>query len=89
VEDFYGLLLAISTMEAPGPGADIMETEMTVTETGPNRVKIGEKDNSRFFHEYQLTTSGWKYVLPLSGVNGLPSLISSETVARLTQPSGR
>jgi RNA polymerase sigma factor (sigma-70 family) len=87
VEDFYGFLLAISTMEAPGPGADIMEAQMTLTEAGPNRVKIGEKDNSRFFHEYQLTSSGWRYVLPLDGVKGLPSLINSETAAQLTKPS--
>ena len=64
------------------------QAQMTVTEVSANRVKIGEKGNSRFFHEYQLTTSGWKYVLPLSGVKGLPSLINSETAARLTKPSG-
>jgi len=88
IEDFYGLLLAISTMEAPPPGADLMESMMTETAVSPNRIKIGEKGNSRFFHEYQLTSSGWKYVLPLSGVEGLPSLINNETLARLAPPSG-
>ena len=35
-------------------------------------------------HEYQQTESGWKYIIPVSGVRGLPGILKSDTLARLS-----
>jgi len=86
VEAFYGLLLAASTLEAPPPGADLIERTMTEVELSPGRFATRRLGSSRNVHEYQLTNEGWKYVLPESGVKGLPGILNSKTLARLVQP---
>lgn len=82
-EAFYGLLLAASTLEAPPPGADVIEQNMVIVELQPGRVAMRRKGSDRNFHEYQLTETGWKHVLPMGGVEGLPTLLNSETLAKL------
>ncbi len=84
-EAFYGLLLAASTLVSPPPGADLMEKFMVEVELRPGRVATRRKGDDRNFHEYQLTDTGWKYVLPMPGVEHLPRNLNSETLARLVQ----
>lgn len=84
-EAFYGLLLAASTLEAPPPGADILEQNMVMVELQPGRAAMRRKGSDRNMHEYQLTETGWKYVLPEVGVTGLPSILNSQTLAKLAK----
>jgi hypothetical protein len=84
-EAFYGLLLAASTLVSPPPGADLIETFMVEVELRPGRVAARRKGDDRNIHEYQLTDAGWKYVLPMAGVDHLPDNLNSETLARLVQ----
>ena len=76
-EAFYGLLLAASCLEGPPPGADIVDTAQII-ELSPGRVEQRPPGL-----QFQQTPDGWKYVLPLNGVEGLPSLINSQTLAKL------
>lgn len=85
VEAFFGMLLAASTLEAPPPGADMIARMMTEVELAPGRVAMRRVGTNVNVHEYQLTATGWKYVLPEAGVNGLPSLLNSETLAKLAK----
>ena len=55
-------------------------------ELGPGRVAMRRKGSNRNMSEYQFTETGWKYVLPLAGVQGLPSILNSGTLARLAKP---
>lgn len=84
VEKLFGMLLAASCLEAPPPSADLMERFMSVVEIGPARAASRRLGSDRNMHEYQLTESGWKYVLPADGVRGLPGILNSETLARLS-----
>lgn len=81
-EAFYGLLLAASCLEAPPPGADILEA-FTIVELSPGRVAHRAPGSTRNDWEYQQTPEGWKYVLPEAGVTGLPSILNSQTLAKL------
>jgi len=88
-ETFYGLLLALSCLGGPPPGADVLEAmEPTIeqVEVSPGRVAFRPKGSNRTIHEFQLTGDGWKYVLPLAGVEGLPNNLSNESLARLAEP---
>jgi hypothetical protein len=84
-EKFFGMLLAASCLEAPPPTAEMMERFMTVVEIGPGRAASRRIGSDRNTHEYQLTESGWKYVLPEAGVKGLPGILNSQTLARLNK----
>lgn len=84
-EAFYGLLLAASQLAAPPPGADVIENSSTFVELSPGRVAMRLKGSDRNFHEYQLTDTGWKHVLPLGGVKGLPNNLNSQTLAKLVK----
>ena len=84
-EAFYGLLLAAATMEGPPPGADVMERSMEIVELKPGRAALRKKGSEKNFHEYQLTDGGWKHVLSLGGVKGLPSILNSQTLAKLVK----
>lgn len=84
-EAFYGMLLAASCLEAPPPSAEMMERMMTVVEIGPGRAASRRVGSDRNHHEYQLTETGWKYVLPEGGVRGLPGILNSGTLARLNK----
>ncbi|MEO6996085.1 MAG: sigma-70 family RNA polymerase sigma factor [Lacunisphaera sp.] len=83
-EAFYGLLLAASTLEAPPPGADVIENLMTEVELQPGRIALRRIGATRNNGEYQLTSEGWKYVLPSAGVEGLPGLLKSPALVRIT-----
>ncbi|MBI2513757.1 MAG: sigma-70 family RNA polymerase sigma factor [Opitutae bacterium] len=84
-EKLFGMLLAASCLEAPPPTAEMMERFMTVVEIAPGRAASRRVGSDRNTHEYQLTESGWKYVLPEAGVRGLPGILNSETLARLNK----
>jgi len=58
---------------------------MTVVEIGPGRAASRRIGSDRNHHEYQLTETGWKYVLPEAGVRGLPGILNSGTLARLNK----
>ena len=83
-EDLYGMLLAASCIEAPPPGADLMRQFMAMVELKPDRYASRKKGSDRNTHEYQQTDSGWKYVIPVAGVRGLPGILKSDTLARLS-----
>lgn len=84
-EALYGLLLSASCLEAPPPGADLIEKSMTIVELQPGRVGWRRVGSDRNFHEYQLTADGWKYVMPEAGVNGLAGILNSQTLAKLAK----
>lgn len=84
-EAFYGMLLAASTVEAPPPSADVIERLMVVVETGPGRAATRKPNSDKNTHEYQQTADGWKYILPVAGVKGLPTLLKDETLAKLSR----
>jgi RNA polymerase sigma factor (sigma-70 family) len=83
-ESLYGMLMAASCMEAPPPGADMMRQFMDMVELTPDRYASRQKGNDRNVHEYQRTDAGWKYILPVAGVRGLPGILKSDTLARLS-----
>lgn len=85
VEAFYGMLLAASCLEAPPPSADLMQRFMNVIEIGPGRAATRRVGSDRNTHEYVLTDSGWKYELPVAGVKGLPGILNSATLTRLSR----
>jgi RNA polymerase sigma factor (sigma-70 family) len=76
-EAFYGLLMAASCLEAPPPGADILGTAKIV-ELQPGRVALQPTGI-----QFQQTPDGWKHALPLAGVQGLPNVLNSQTLAKL------
>jgi hypothetical protein len=84
-EEFYGLLLAASCLEAPPPDAAIVRQLMTVAELGPGRVATRRIGSSANFHEFQQTPDGWKYVLPDAGIESLAQVLNSETLANLSR----
>jgi len=84
-EKFYGMLLSASCLEAPPPTAEMLERMMTTVEIEPGRAASRRVGTQRTMHEYQLTESGWKYVLPEAGVKGLPGILNSGTLARLNK----
>jgi RNA polymerase sigma factor (sigma-70 family) len=83
-EAFYGLLLAASCLEAPPPGADMLEA-FTIVELSPGRVAHRAPGSTRNDWEYQQTPDGWKYVLPEVAVTGLPGILNSRTLAKLAK----
>jgi len=83
-ESFYGLCLAAACIEAPPPGADLMERFMVIAEVGPGRIATRRLGSSRNVHEYKQTAEGWKYVVPLVAVKYAPLNLASETLAKLS-----
>ncbi len=83
-ETLYGMLLAASCLEAPPPGADMMRQFITMVELKPDRYASRKKGSDRNMHEYQQTEAGWKYIIPVGGVRGLPGILKSDTLARLS-----
>ncbi|WP_164976257.1 RNA polymerase sigma factor [Oleiharenicola lentus] len=84
-EAFYGLVLAATCLEAPPPGADLIERFMVEVELKPDRVAMRRKGSDHNNHEYQLTADGWKYVIPEVGVIHMPKNLNSQTLAKLVQ----
>lgn len=84
-EAFYGLVLAATCLEAPPPGADLIERSMVEVELKPGRVAMRRKGSDHNNHEYQLTDEGWKYVIPEVGVIHMPRNLNSQTLAKLVQ----
>lgn len=85
-ETLMGMLLAASCLEAPPPGADVIQQNMIMVEVAPDRFAARRKGSTRNVHEYQRTADGWKYIVPVAGVRALPGLLNSETLARLSEP---
>lgn len=82
-EAFYGMLLAASCIEGPPPGADLLE-KWEIVEIRPGRVGHRAPGQTRFHGEYQNTSDGWKYVLPMVAVDGLHGILNSRTLAKLS-----
>lgn len=85
-EAVVGMLLAASCLEAPPPGADIIQRNMMVVDLAPGRIATRRQGSTRNMHEYLRTDAGWKYIVPVEGVRNLPALLTSETLARLSEP---
>lgn len=84
-EEFFGFLLAAACLEAPPPSAALARRFMNIVEISPVRVATRRTGSDLNMHEYQLTPTGWKYVLPRAGIEGLPSILNSSTLAKLSQ----
>lgn len=84
-EELYGMLLAASCLEGPPPTAEMLARTMTMVEIAPGRAASRRVGTERNMHEYQLTESGWKYILPENAVRSLPSILNSGTLARLNK----
>ena len=76
-EKFYALLFAAGALDAPAPPPDILALEQ-MTEIGPGRAAQIPAGRSQpdMLRQYQQTPDGWKYVLPLIGVEGLPNVLN-------------
>ncbi len=64
-EKFYGFILAALSLQAPPPGADVVErmlTQMTPNEVRPGRIAYSNG------YQLQHTPEGWKWVFPEVGV---------------------
>ena len=85
-EEFYGFLLALSCLEAPPPAAEVIDRTMEQVELSPERAALRRRGNSANFQEYQLTPDGWKYVFPERGVQTLPGILNSDTLAKVIRP---
>jgi len=85
-EEFYGFLIALSSLESPPPAADIINRTMTEVLLSPDRVAFRRNGSSVNFHEYQLTPDGWKYVFPERGVETAPGILNSDTLAKVLGP---
>jgi RNA polymerase sigma factor (sigma-70 family) len=84
-EAFYGLVLAATCMEAPPPGPDLIEASSVEVELSPGHVAMRRKGSSHNNHEYQLTSDGWKFVIPEVGVVRWPNNLNSPTLAKLVK----
>ena len=85
-ERLYGLFTAAQCLEAPPPGADVIERAMatgTEVELRTGRVAIGQAGNPRSAREFQLTPEGWKYVMPEASISAGPKILKSGTFERL------
>lgn len=85
-EELYGFLLALSCLEAPPPAADVIERTMEQVELSPDRAALRRRGSPANFQEYQLTPDGWKYVFPERGVQTLPGILNSDTLAKVIGP---
>ena len=52
----------------------------------PDRVAFRQSGSAVNFHEYQQTPEGWKFVFPERGVESAPTILNSDTLARVTGP---
>lgn len=86
-EDLYGLFLAASTLEAPPPGADLMERLMVVVDLRPGRAATRRVGSDVNYHEYQQTPDGWKWVIPEHIVSTvMPGWLNSRSIEALRKP---
>lgn len=81
-EALYAFFIAADGLIAPPPGADLV-AKMNVVEIGPERAAARFPGSDYNNHEFQHTPAGWKYVMPLVGVEHIPSVLQNETLARL------
>jgi RNA polymerase sigma factor (sigma-70 family) len=85
-EELYGLFLAASTLEAPPPGADLMERLMVVVELRPGRAATRKVGSDANYHEYQQTPDGWKWVIPERIVSTvMPGWLNSRSLEALSE----
>ena len=84
-EAFYGFLLAAACIEAPPPNAELAKRMLTVVSLAEDRVASRRLGSDQNMHEFQHTADGWKYVLPDIAIDSLPSLLNSQTLAKLSQ----
>lgn len=77
-EKFYAMLLAADAIVAPAPPPEYL-TAVTMVELSPGRDAQQEPGASQpqLLRQYQQTLDGWKYVLPIQGVDGLPNLLNN------------
>jgi RNA polymerase sigma factor (sigma-70 family) len=81
-EQFYGFITAAVCLQAPPPGADVVQRRfdaMQPTELRPGRLKFPNN------YEFQQTPEGWKWVLPESAVTRWLHVLNDSV---LTKPAG-
>jgi hypothetical protein len=86
-EELYGFFRVATALLGPPPGADIVE-RFEAVEIRPGRAAIRAPGATQFYGtEYQLTSEGWKYVIPEQGVKGIAqSVLGNEALAKLATP---
>jgi RNA polymerase sigma factor (sigma-70 family) len=82
-EAFYGLVLAVTCLQAPPPGPDLIERFTVEVPLRPDRAAMRRKGSDHNNHEFQLTPDGWKYVIPVVGVTNMPRNLNSKSLALL------
>ncbi|HEX2860085.1 MAG TPA: sigma-70 family RNA polymerase sigma factor [Lacunisphaera sp.] len=82
-EAFYGLVLAVTCLQAPPPGPDLIERFTVEVQLRPDRAAMRRKGSDHNNHEFQLTPDGWKYVIPVVGVTHMPRNLNSQSLALL------
>lgn len=81
-EALYAFFVAADALISPPPGADVGE-RLTFVELAPDRFASRWPGRSQNFHEFQLTDDGWKFVMPLLGVEHMPAILQNETLLEL------
>lgn len=81
-EALYAFFVAADALIAPPPGAEFV-ARMNIVDLGPERAAARFPGSDRNNSEYQKTPAGWKYVMPLVGVEHIPAVLQNETLARM------
>lgn len=84
-EELYAFFFAADALVAPPPGADVLESFVTV-ELSPGRVALRFPGSAQNFQEYLQTPEGWKWLVPEDGIEHAPQVLSNETLAKLGTP---
>lgn len=83
-EAFYGLVIAADSLVYPPPVPEVAPRFETV-ELSEGRAAIRIVGSNRNFHEYQQTPEGWKFVMPLVGVERWPNNLNNDLLVRLAR----
>lgn len=81
-EALYAFFIAADSLIAPPPGADVVG-RLDFVELAPDRHASRWPGRSNNNHEFQRTDEGWRVVMPLGGVEGMPAILQNETLLGL------
>lgn len=87
-EELYAFFFAADALVAPPPGPDVIAGSQAF-ELSPGRMVLRRPGAParKYDHQYQLTPTGWKYVIPDVGVENAPNVLNNETLRKLGQPA--
>lgn len=81
-EKFYAFLTVAHSLISGPPAADVLQ-HFSAVEITPDHYAIRRADSSRNFQEYHHTPEGWKWFIPVAGVEALPRILTNPTLLKL------